>query len=113
MSVYRPWAFQGSLNRRNYFEGWYFKHVSADKTQVWSFIPGISLSPEGRQSFIQVLNGRTGVSQEYEYGVEAFSASGKELNIQLGKSHFTTEGITLDLQNTSQKIAGEHYLRLT
>ncbi len=116
MSVYRPWAFQGSLNRRNYFEGWYFKHVSADKTQVWSFIPGISLSPEGRQSFIQVLNGRTGVSQEYEYGVEAFSASGKELNIQLGKSHFTTEGITLDLQNTSQKIAGsisyaslEHY----
>ncbi len=106
MSVFKPWAFQGSLNRRNYFEGWYFKHVSADKTQVWSFIPGISLSPEGRQSFIQVLNGRTGASQAYEYGVEAFSASKKELDVHVGQSHFTTKGVTLDLQNNSQKISG-------
>jgi tocopherol cyclase len=107
MSVFRPWAFQGSLTRKNYFEGWYFKHVSADKTQVWSFIPGISLSPEGRQSFIQVLNGRTGASQVYEYGVEVFSASKKELDVHVGQSHFTTKGVNLDLQNNSQKISGD------
>jgi tocopherol cyclase len=106
MSVFRPWAFQGSLTRKNYFEGWYFKHVSADRRQVWSFIPGISLSHEGRHAFIQVLNGRTGESQVYEYEVEAFSASGKELNVHVGQSHFTTEGVTLDLQNKSQKITG-------
>lgn len=55
MKVFRPWAFQGSLNCRNYFEGWYFKHVSADRKQVWSFIPGIALSRENSRAFIQTL----------------------------------------------------------
>lgn len=106
MKVFRPWAFQGSLSRKNYFEGWYFKHVSADREQVWSFIPGISLSSAGRHPFIQVLNGRTGATQVYDYGPESFSASGKELNVQVGKSSFTADGITLDLQNTKQQIRG-------
>lgn len=107
MKVFRPWAFQGSLSQRKYFEGWYFKHVSSDLKDVWSFIPGISLSPDGQESFIQVLNGRTGASQVYTYKLDAFSASGKELDIHLGKSHFTAEGISLDLQNKSQKIQGD------
>jgi len=107
MSVFRPWAFQGSISRRNYFEGWYFKHVSADQRQVWSFIPGISLSSEGRHAFIQVLNGLTAESQVYEFGVEEFSASGKELNVQIEKSRFTKGGMSLELQSSSQKIRGK------
>lgn len=107
MKVFHPWAFQGSLARQNYFEGWYFKHVSANKEDVWSFIPGISLSREGRHAFIQVLNGRTGKSNVFEYGVEEFSASGKELNVHLGKSHFSTEGVSLEMQNESSKIEGK------
>jgi len=106
MRVLRPWAFQGSISRRNYFEGWYFKHVSADKKNVWSFIPGISLSSEGRHAFIQVLNGSTAESQVYEFDVEKFSASAKELNVQIENSGFTKKGIRLDLQNTSRKIKG-------
>ncbi len=107
MSLFRPWAFQGSLSRRNYFEGWYFKHVSADKQQVWSFIPGISISSGGRHSFIQVLNGMTAESQVYEYAVEDFFASGKELNVQIEKSRFSKEGIRLELKNSSRKISGD------
>ncbi|TFG90095.1 MAG: hypothetical protein E4H16_02460 [Candidatus Atribacteria bacterium] len=107
MSVFRPWAFQGSLTRQKYFEGWYFKHVSANKEDVWSFIPGISLSREGRHAFIQVLNGRTGESNVFEYGVEEFSASGKDLDVHLGKSHFSTSGVSLEVQNESGKIDGK------
>jgi tocopherol cyclase len=106
MSVFRPWAFQGSLSRRNYFEGWYFKHVSADREQVWSFIPGVSLAPENRHSFVQVLDGRTGESHVFDYDVKAFSASHKELNVDIGPSNFTTEGIALKLKNNTQKITG-------
>lgn len=107
MKVFHPWAFQGSLNRQNYFEGWYFKHVSANKEDVWSFIPGISLSSEGRHAFIQVLNGRTGKSNVFEYGVEEFSASRKALTVHLGKSHFSTDGVSLKMQNESSKIDGK------
>jgi len=106
MRIFRPWAFQGSLARKNYFEGWYFKHVSADRDQVWSFIPGISLSREGRYAFIQVLNGITGESHLIEYDLKEFSASSKALDIHLGKSHFRTDGITLDMKNETWDIEG-------
>jgi len=106
MSVFKPWAFQGSLSRKKYFEGWYFKHVSADRQQVWSFIPGISLSSNGRHAFIQVLNGITAESQVYEFAVDDFIASGRELHVQIEKSRFHKEGIQLELQNSSQQITG-------
>ena len=107
MKVFKPWAFQGSLNRKNYFEGWYFKHVSSNMEDVWSFIPGVALSAAYRHAFIQVLNGRTGESHVFEYEVEEFSASGRELNVHIGKSRFTSSEIFLDLKNTSLKISGE------
>jgi hypothetical protein len=106
MRVFRPWAFQGSFKRRNYFEGWYFKHVSADRKHVWSFIPGVSLNSKNSHAFIQALNGRTGASYIFEYGVNAFSASSRELDIQLGTSGFNASGIKLDLQNREISIQG-------
>ncbi len=29
MRLFHPEVFQGSLSQKRYFEGWYFKHVSA------------------------------------------------------------------------------------
>ena len=107
MRVFRPWAFQGSLKRRDYFEGWYFKHVSADRNQVWSFIPGISLSRGRRHAFIQVLNGLTGETQVHEYELSEFSGSQKDLDLKLGPSSFSTRGISLDIRNDSHHIAGK------
>jgi len=107
MKVFSPWAFQGSLKRNDYFEGWYFKHVSADRKQVWSFIPGISLSSGKRHAFIQVLNGMTGEVEVHEYDIADFSASTKELNVTLGQSSFRTQGISLELKNDSHQISGK------
>lgn len=106
MKVFRPWAYQGSRKRRKYFEGWYFKHVSADRESVWSFIPGISRNPENSHAFIQALNGISGESYFFEYGVDAFAASSKDLHLRLSTSSFTTKGITLDLKNHQASIQG-------
>jgi len=106
MRVFRPWAFQGSRKRSNYFEGWYFKHVSANREHVWSFIPGISLTRENSHSFIQALNGRTGDSYVFEYPLGAFSASPRKLDVHLGSSSFKTTGIRLDLSSQKVKISG-------
>ena len=40
-------------NRKNYFEGWYFKNICGDIGI--SFIPGISISKDGYKSFIQII----------------------------------------------------------
>jgi hypothetical protein len=41
MAVMRPLAFHGSGKKGPFFEGWYFKNVSADGTGRWSIIPGV------------------------------------------------------------------------
>ena len=39
---WHPELYQGYWRRRRYFEGWYWKHVTADLSESWSFIPGIA-----------------------------------------------------------------------
>ena len=107
MKVFRPWAFQGSIRKRNYFEGWYFKQVSANRKTVYAFIPGISLTTDKNHSFIQVINGLTGEAVYFEYPISAFRASKKMLRIEVGKSIFNSDGIKLDLGNKALEINGE------
>jgi tocopherol cyclase len=65
--LYRPEIFQGNLKMKNYFEGWYFKHASRDLKQVYSFIPGVSLTENDPHAFIQVINGITGKTDYITY----------------------------------------------
>ena len=106
MKVFRPWAFQGSKRLKNYFEGWYFKHVSADRKDVYAIIPGLSLSENDSHSFIQVLNGLTGEAHYFRYPIESFEASGRDLYIEVGESTFSSNGINLNLDDGKINIRG-------
>jgi hypothetical protein len=35
---------------KNFFEGWYFKLVSPDQTEVFAFIPGIAFGKKSEHS---------------------------------------------------------------
>ncbi|MBN1518917.1 MAG: hypothetical protein JW923_02370 [Spirochaetales bacterium] len=98
MPVFSPALFQGSHKRRRYFEGWYFKHVSADG-KAWSFIPGISMDATGlrRGAFVQAIDGTTGETLWYDYPFEAFSWDKKTLDVRVGASRFSMDGVQLDL----------------
>jgi tocopherol cyclase len=104
--IFHPEVFQGSLNKKNYFEGWYFKHVSASTDEAFAVIPGISLS-EDTHAFIQYNDGKTGKSAYFRYDISEFSFDRKALKIRIGQSLFTTGGINLDLSNESYSINGE------
>lgn len=101
--VRHPEAFHGSGKTNNFFEGWYIKLVSADKTQRWAVIPGIfrGLKSSGDtsvdQAFVQVLDGNTGRSWFHEFPVDAFSASTDKFDVTVGGNHFDSQGVTLDL----------------
>jgi hypothetical protein len=101
--VRHPEAFHGSGKTNNFFEGWYIKLVSADKSQRWAVIPGIfrGLKSSGDtsvdQAFVQVLDGNTGRSWFHEFPVDAFSASTDKFDVTVGGNHFDSQGVTLDL----------------
>jgi tocopherol cyclase len=107
LNIYNPEIFQGNMKKKNYFEGWYFKHVSKDLNHVWSFIPGISLTDKDPHAFIQVINGITGESVYVTYPVNEFTFSKDELNVKIGNSEFTNNYISLDINHDNLKIKGK------
>jgi len=104
--IFRPEIFQGNLKKKNYFEGWYFKHVAHDLDHVWSFIPGVSLSISDPHVFIQIINGITGESEYVSYSLKDFSWSNKTLFLKIGDSVFTDKYINLNIQTRERTITG-------
>lgn len=105
--LYNPELFQGNLKKRNYFEGWYFKHVSSKLEEVWSFIPGISLNEKDPHAFIQVINGITGDTNYITYPVEQFTCDKETLDLVIGTSRFTENHISLHIDSDKIKIKGK------
>lgn len=107
MKVYNPIVFQGNLNNKRYFEGWYFKHVSKDRNHVFSFIPGVSLTKNDKHAFIQVIDGISGLTWNVKYPISEFRFSKHEFNVWVGKSNFNLNGISLDIETEDLTIKGE------
>jgi tocopherol cyclase len=107
MKVFHPIIFQGNLNKKRYFEGWYFKHVSANREQVFSFIPGIALAKNDKHAFIQVIDGISGKTWNIKYPLSEFSYSQHEFYVGVGKSGFSEKGIELDIDTPDLKIKGK------
>jgi hypothetical protein len=106
--IRHPEAYHGDGVRSGFFEGWYNKLVSADRSQRWAVIPGIFRglatvgdgAPEDSprdEAFVQVLDGLTGRSWYHRFPVEEFRASDHRFEVQVGGNTFSSDGITLDL----------------
>jgi tocopherol cyclase len=107
--IWNPEWFQGTKNRKNYFEGWYFKLVDASEEHVLAVIPGLALGSTKQDShaFIQVLNGNTGDSDYYRFSIDNFNPSVTKFEVTIGTSYFSADTLKLDLTNTNHKIRGE------
>ena len=106
MILFSPQVFQGSLKKKRYFEGWYFKHVSNDLKHVYAFIPGIALTKNNKHAFIQIINGISGETHNIIYALKEFRFSKNEFNIWVGESNFTQSGIALDIEEGDVKVKG-------
>jgi len=108
--LHRPEAYHGTGETDGFFEGWYVKLVSADRSQRWAVIPGIfrglDTGDGGRrdEAFVQVLDGSTGRSWYHVHDVSDFRASANEFDVQVAGSHFSSRGVTLDLPQLRGRI---------
>ena len=104
-----PEIFQGNNKRKKYFEGWYFKMVSSDGTSILSIIPGIALSPNGKEqhAFIQIIDGKSAKTNYYPFPIEEFKFSKKDFAIQIGHNFFSKDKIILDIHTDSAVVRGE------
>lgn len=107
--ILHPDGYNGMIQSVNYFEGWYFKLISADKSCVLAVIVGVSRGKcrEDRHSFIQLINSVSAKSHYILFPYEEFHAMGTYFDVQIGNNRFCTTGIKLDIDTNEIKIAGK------
>lgn len=85
-------------NRRNFFEGWYYKLEDRNGDNAFALIPGIVKgSREHSHSFVQLLN-REGTAHYFTYPFSAFNAKDRPFNVSIGNSEFTLNHMHIDIK---------------
>ena len=111
--VRKPILFQGNLRKKDYFEGWYYKQVTADEKISLSFIPGVSLSEKDMHSFIQYIlvekDDQTQIQTTTGYirfPVSAFSFYKNPFQAIIGESIFSETGLQVDCLDDRNHFKG-------
>lgn len=102
-----PEVFQGNLRKKRYFEGWYFKHVSAGLDHALAFIPGISLAGEDSHAFVQVIDGVSGSTWYTRHDLQDFRWSQDRFHVSVGDSTFSREGCSVRLDRDGIQLEAE------
>jgi hypothetical protein len=105
-----PENFQMKRNKKNYFEGWYFKQVSKDLNHTISFIPGISKNKENSHSFIQCIysNEKTELMTfNIKFDEKCFETNDNPFQVSIGNNSFSFNRIVVDLQSPDLKVSGQ------
>ncbi|MCX6315943.1 MAG: tocopherol cyclase family protein [Bacteroidetes bacterium] len=101
-AFFNPEQYHGWGKRRNYFEGWYFKVISADEQDAYAFIPGIAMDAAGHQhSFIQVLDGKKKTANYHRFDSTSFKPAPKKFEISIEENFFSSSILKLDLPGIS------------
>jgi len=104
-----PEWYHGHRRAPPFFEGWYYKLVSADGSRRYAIIPGIFKSddPVQNHAFVQVLNGTTGRVVYHRFPADAFRAAENRFEVTVGANRFTERYIALQLAGAEQTLYGE------
>lgn len=105
-SLWNPQWFQGYHKQHSYFEGWYFKMVSADGEHRFAFIPGISLGKD-THAFVQFIDGQTGETQYFKFDINDFYYSSNRCAVWVGPNFFSADSFFVDLGINDKKIIGK------
>lgn len=112
--IRNPILFQGTLTKKNYFEGWYYKQVSIDEKTSISFIPGVSLFKGDEHSFIQYIyvalneqNEQVTKTGYIRYRLDEFSYQYKPFLVQIGDNAFTESFVSIQLKDEQVTIQGK------
>lgn len=111
MSVFNQAAFQGHLNKTNYFEGWYFKCLTNDRMFSLALIPGVSLNSEDAHAFIQVFitnHEKKSIATHYiRYDISNFSSHKDRFYISIKDNIFSKDFISLNIAQDGINLSGD------
>jgi hypothetical protein len=112
-STLNPGVYHGLGKKPPFFEGWYYKLVSADERCKVAIIPGVILG-QGAHAFIQILDGVNGNTAYLTFPYEDFRSDGRHFSLEIGENRFNDSHLQLALNDPQCQITGEiHFGPLT
>jgi len=107
-NILQPDRYHGFSIKPPYFEGWYYKLVSADEQARFAIIPGVYLAknPEKNHCFIQVFDSNADAVRYHRYPFDAFQAARDSFHVQVGGSTFSRDAISLDIDDELGTLQG-------
>lgn len=104
-SVWHPDRFQGWGQTKRYFEGWYFKLVSADERHALAFIPSISMDEVGnKHAFVQVMDGKACTAAYHRFPATDFLPASHAFELSLGGNFFSPGTLRLNLPDAQGEV---------
>jgi len=102
-----PAYFKGKSRTKKYFEGWYFKCISADRKHVIAIIPGMAIDPQGqRHSFIQVINAVSGKTWYHHFPYTDFHSPTDRFEVTISNNTFSSRGLSVDIDTAEGSLNG-------
>lgn len=112
--IKRPVLFQGNLKKEHYFEGWYYKQVTADQKTSLSFIPAVSLNPNDEHAFIQYILVQIDDYEEVttqtgylRFSVKDFLYQHNPFKVSIGESSFSENHVHIDMMDEPFRFRGD------
>jgi hypothetical protein len=105
-NVRYPNRYHGFNAQPPYFEGWYYKLVSADERSKFAVIPGIYIAPEpeNSHSFIQVFDSEADEVRYHRFPFGDFNPSRDSFEIQIGSNFFSANRVELAIDDALGKL---------
>ena len=104
-ALFNSEQYHGWGKTKRYFEGWYYKIVSADGTKAFAFIPGVAMDENGtQQAFIQVLDGKKFTAEYHKFDIDRFSAAEGKFEVQVANNFFRSDFLALNLPSVQGEL---------
>jgi hypothetical protein len=97
-ALFNSEQYHGWGRSKRYFEGWYYKLISADEKHALAVIPGIAMDEKGnQQAFIQVLDGKQLTAQYHKFNSSEFKPKPGIFELDLAQNFFSKNKVQLNL----------------
>jgi len=99
-SLFHPERYHGWGKSKKYFEGWYYKVLTANEKNAFAIIPGIAMDNQGnKHAFIQNLDGLKQTAEYIKFPADDFVSRADTYNIEIDGNTFALNKMVLDLDN--------------
>ena len=105
-AILNPSTYHGTRQKPPFFEGWYFKMVSADEKHKIAIIPGIILGKD-QHAFVQVIDGSNGETEYFTFPFDQFQADFPHFRLAIGANQFDASHLAVNINQPDGQLVGE------